>query len=207
MKTMIKTLAAAGVVAIAATGTWAANEDQEENKFEKAASYYAQCQGASVEDFEKIREEVKAFTDMEVMAATMNDPEKLFKLMDVVNDPHTVHVMVSCATEPVMWDTWMENGTSPDKWAAAAGAMMNPEGMVKWMMAPVNPNVWKSAANQLNPDKYAKWGNSLMQAEFYSPITSMLDTDWYAPRLTWLTTADSYAPMLSMVGLDSWLSE
>ena len=208
MTSNIKTLAAAGAFAVAATGAWAAGEeDTAGHKFEKAAEYYGQCEGAEVADFAQIQEDVKAFTDMEIMAATLNDPQKLFKLMDVVNDPHTIHVMVSCATEPVMWDTWMMNATSPEKWAGAAAAMMNPEGMVKWMMAPVNGEVWKSAANHLNPDKYVKWGNSLINPTFYSPVTSMLELEWYEPRIEWLASADSYAPMLNMFGMDGLLSE
>jgi hypothetical protein len=208
MNTVLKTLATAGAFAVAATGAWAAGEEETgDHKFEKAAEYYGQCEGADVADFEQIQEDVKAFTDMEVMAATLNDPEKLFKLMDVVNDPHTIHVMVSCATEPVMWDTWMENATSLDKWVDASAALMNPEGMVKWMVAPVNGEVWKSAANHLNPDKYVKWGNSLINPTFYSPVTNMLDLEWYEPRIEWIASAESYAPMLGMFGLDNWATE
>jgi hypothetical protein len=91
-----------------------ANEEKgnaAEHKFELARQYYGQCAATDSSEFDAIKPQLRAFTDMEVMAETMADPAKFMQLMAVVNDPRSIHVMTKCATEPVMWDTWMSGMT------------------------------------------------------------------------------------------------
>lgn len=203
MKSTIKRLAAAtAIVAIAGTSAFAEDAKKDsEYKFEKAANYYAQCQGATNSDFEKIKEKVKAFTDAEIMAETVNDPEKFFALMAIVNDPHTINVMANCATEPVMWDTWMRNGTDMNKMTSAMTRMMNPAGMMKWMMAPMNPKVWQSMMAHMNAEKYTKWTVAMANPAFYSPAASMMDPQWYESRIGWMSNPESFAPFYSMFSM------
>ncbi len=192
----IKRIAAAlTIVAASATGALAVDSD---HKFEKAAEYYGQCVNTEESDFLGIREQLRAFTDMEVMAETLNDPHKLFKLMEVLNDPRTMHVMANCATEPVMWDTWVKGIATPSKWVGAMAKMMNPEGMLKWAIAPVDSQIYASILTHAEPEKYVRWANATTNAAFYTPLTNMLDVDWYEPRIEWLITADSYAPFVTM---------
>ena len=47
------------------------------------------------------------------------------RLMTVVKNPCTIHVMTKCATEPVMWDTWMSGMTDFNKMSRAMGHFMN----------------------------------------------------------------------------------
>ncbi len=200
MRSAIKRiLTTAAVVAVTATGALAEDRTKAmEHKFEKAADYYAECQGASKGDFAKIKSQLKAFTDVEIMAETMNDPEKLAALSAVVNDPHTIHVMTSCATEPVMWDTWMRNGTDINKMAAAMTKMMNPVGMMKWMMAPMNPKIWQAMMAHMSPEKYTKWTVAMANPTFYQPVTNLADAKWYGPRINWMSDPKSFAPMFAM---------
>lgn len=200
MKRFVKRFTAAmAILTIAGTAAVAQQaSDPSDHKFEKAAEIYAKCNAATASDFEKIKDEIKAFTDAEIMAETVNDPEKFFALMDVVNDPHTIHVMASCATEPVMWDTWMRNGTDFNKMSSAMVKMMNPAGMMKWMMAPVNPEIWKSILAHMDPEKYTKWTLAMVNPEFYSPATAMLDPKWYDSRIKWMSNPDNFAPLVDM---------
>jgi len=69
---------------------------------------------------------------------------------------------------------------------------------MKWMVAPINPEIWKSSFAHLNPEKYTKWGTALINPTFYSPITSLADWEWYEPRIEWLVSLDSYMPMVEM---------
>ena len=96
----LKQFFAASVAALALMGApaFAAGDNAGEHKFEKALGYYTECKHASAAEFNEIKPYLKAFTDSEVMAETMNDPEKFFKLMEIVNDPRTVHVMMNCST-------------------------------------------------------------------------------------------------------------
>lgn len=172
-----------------------------EHKFIKAAGYYTECKGATEAKFEEIKPKLRAFTDAEIMAETVNDPEKFFALMDVVNDPHTIHVMSRCATEPVMWNTWMRGLTNPTKMTAAMVKSMNPAGMMKWMMAPANPKLWNVMMSQFSGEKIQKWSVAAVNPTFYNPITVMADPNWYAPRLEWMANPASYAPMFAMFGM------
>lgn len=200
MKTTLKTLLAAAGLTIAATTGVVAEDRQKamEHKFEKAATYYGECEATKSDDFAKIQPQMRAFTDMEVMAKTMNDPEKFFKLMSTLNDPRTIHVMTSCATEPVMWDTWMRGATDINKMGDAMIAMMHPEGMVKWMMAPVNAKVWQSMLEHMDPDKYVRWAQASVNPRFYDPVVNMFDLSWYEPRINWFLDTDSYEPVVSL---------
>jgi len=198
MKTLIKKLTiAAAMLGISTAASFATETNDGEHKFKKAEAYFEQCPTAEEGKFDEILEHVRAF-DMEIMAETLNDPEKLMALTVAVNDPHTMVVMAKCATEPVMWDTWMRNGTDFNKMINASMKLMNPEGMMKWMVAPVNPKIWGAALEHLNPETYVKWGNSMVSAEFYSPVTDMLSLDWYEPRLAWFAKYESYEPMVNM---------
>ncbi|HHN67041.1 MAG TPA: hypothetical protein ENK15_03260 [Thermopetrobacter sp.] len=197
IRRVIPALAAAALLA-AAPAVSAPQDADTGHKFEKAVGYYTECKNASREEFQQIKPYLKAFTDAELMAGTVNDPEKFFKLMEVVNDPRTLHVMMSCATEPVMWNTWMKGATDFGKMMSAATKLMNPAGLMKWMMAPMNPKIWQSMMKHLEGQRLQRWGTAATNPAFYKPLTNFFDVDWYAPRLAWFVDAASYSPLLNM---------
>ena len=170
-----------------------------EHKFELAKEYYAQCRGVDENDFEKIRTSLKAFTDAEVMADTMADPAKFMKLMNTVNDPRTMHVMMKCSTEPVMWDTWMRGASDPDKMARAMGRFMNPGMYIAWMTAPMNPQVMAEMTAMADPNRYlTTWPTALSNPTFYQPFMAWTDPAWQQTRLEWMMNPASYQPMMDM---------
>ena len=204
MKQTLKGLAAALAMALAATAGHAAEtKTSPEHKFEKAVGYYTQCKNASRKEFEDIKPYLRAFTDSEVMAETVNDPEKFFKLMEIINDPRTIHVMMNCSTEPVMWDTWMRGLTDGQKLMSAAVKMMRPDGMVKWMMSPMNPKIWLSMMQHMDPNRYTRWAVAMGNPDFYKPLTDFFDPQWYEPRLAWLGDPKSYAPLAEALSISS----
>ena len=213
MKTKLHALALSALLATATGLVLAATEeaatpvepqiaesaDTSEHKFELAKEYYAQCQGVDEDDFEKIRTSLKAFTDAEVMADTVADPTKFFKLMNVVNDPRTMHVMMKCATETVMWDTWMRGASNPEKMTRAMGRFMNPGVAMAWMMAPMNPQVMAEMTAMADPNRYlTTWPTALSNPTFYQPFMAWMDPAWQQPRLTWMMNPASYQPMMDM---------
>lgn len=187
-------LIGASLLATGATATLA-----QEDKMEKAAEYYAECANANKEEFADILPKLRAFTDMEVMAETINDPQKLAELSVAVNDPRAIHVMTSCSMEPVMWTTWLKNMTDYNKMAKAMGKAMDPKGTYKWMLAPVDPKIWKTMAKHLSIEKLEDWGTAAVNPTFYKPLTDLVDTRWYGPRIEWFTKSESYAPLLKLV--------
>jgi len=168
-----------------------------EHKFEKAAEYYGQCKNVNKGDFDKIVPQLKAFTDSEIMAATMADPVKFAKLVEVVSDPRALHVMMSCATEPVMWDTWMRGLNDPAKLTRAAMVFANPNVYMAWMNGSMNPAVYTPIMNMANPAYYTTWMTAMSNPAFFQPFMVMADPNWYAPRMQWAMNPASYAPMFN----------
>jgi hypothetical protein len=159
-----------------------------EHKFDLAKRYYGECHATSEDQFDAIRPHLKAFTDVEVMADTMADPARFSQLMRVVMDPRTVHVMSKCASEPVMWDTWMRGITDWQKMSRAMTRFMNPNMYMQWMMAPMQPAMWQPMTAMWDPNFYGRWMTAMMNPAFYQPAFAMMDPNWYAPRIQWLTT-------------------
>jgi hypothetical protein len=186
-----------------------ANEEQpntSEHKFELARQYYGQCTNTDSAEFDGIRPQLQAFTDMEVMAQTMADPARFMQLMTVVNDPRTIHVMTKCATEPVMWDTWMSGMTDFNKMSRAMGYFMNPNMVMSWMMAPMNPAMYQPMMQMANPEYYTRWMNALANPAFYQPVTSLADPAWYTPRMNWMMNPQSMQPMFNMMNMGNYFA-
>lgn len=87
-KIMQRFAATVAICAITATSVIAAEAaDATENQFEKAEAYWNRCVTASSADFAKIRAKIKEFIDVELMAETMNAPEKYTKWGTSVSNP------------------------------------------------------------------------------------------------------------------------
>ena len=186
--------------AIAETEEKTNSEQAMEHKFEKAKEYYAECSNVSGKEFEAIKPYLKAFTDVEVMADTMANPQRFAQLMMVVNDPRTMHVMMKCAMEPVMWETWMRGLSDPTKMMNAAARFMNPMMYFNWAMAPMNPQMYAPMMAMMNPQYYMNWMTAMSNPAFYNPMTAMMDPNWYTHRMTWMMNPESYTPMFGMMG-------
>lgn len=172
-----------------------------EHKFEKAQEYYAQCKNVSADDFQKIVPQLKAFTDSEVMAQTMADPVAFAKLAEVVSDPRTLHVMMSCATEPVMWDTWVRGMNDPAKMMRSAMVFANPNIYMNWMNASMNPAFYTPVMKMANPGYYTAWMTAMSNPAFFQPFLVMADPNWYTPRAQWAMNPGSYSPFFNWIGM------
>ena len=175
--------------------------DSTEHKFELAKQYYGQCSNVDSSQFDNIQPQLNAFTDMEIMADTMADPVKFMQLMAVVNDPQTIHTMTKCATEPVMWDTWMRGMTDFNKMGRVMGRFMNPNIYFSWMMASMNPQMYQPMMKMADPNYYNSWMTAMANPVFYQPVTSLADPNWYTPRMNWMMNPQSMQPMFNMMNM------
>ncbi len=173
--------------------------DGTQHRFDLAKQYYGQCQNADAEKFELIRPYLQAFTDMEVMADTIADPVKFMGLMAALNDPHTMHVMTKCASEPVMWDTWIKGMTDINKKSRVMTRFMNPNMYFNWMAASMNPATYQPFTKMSDPAYYNKWITALANPTFYQPMTQMADPNWYTPKIVWMTNPQSMQPFFNMM--------
>jgi len=205
---MLTTSVLALSLALAGSVSFAAEEpaDAATHKFELAKQYYGQCTNTDSAEFDGIRPQLNAFTDMEVMAQTMADPTRFMQLMTVVNDPRTIHVMTKCATEPVMWDTWMSGMTDFNKMSRAMGHFMSPNVVMSWMMAPMNPAMYQPMMQMANPEYYTRWMSALANPAFYQPLTALADPAWYTPRMNWMMNPQSMQPMFNMMSMSNYFA-
>ena len=194
----LKSLLAAALLIVPPVGLAQITEQDREHKFELAEKYYAECRHIQDGQFEEIRPYLKAFTDVEVLADTVADPIRFAKLMQIVSDPRTMHVMMKCSTEPVMWDTWVRGLTDFDKMARAGTRFMNPVMYMNWMMAPMNPQFYAPVMQMMNPGYYTLWMNAMMNPAFYQPMFAFMDPNWYTPRLQWMADPRSMEPLYTM---------
>ena len=169
-----------------------------EHKFEKALQYYLEFNpDKTAEDFEKLRPWLKPFTDVEIMMDMFSDPRKMVQWMNAISEPEAVYLMMKCSTEPVMWDTWMRGMTDYDKMMRTMVRFMDPGMYMRWMMAPMNPQVWAPMAQFMDPNYYMKWMTALGNPTFYQPFFAWTNPNWYTPRLSWMVDPQSYAPIFS----------
>lgn len=198
-------LLASGGSAIAQQETDATDRAQRmEHKFELAQDYFGECKHTEAAEFDEIRPYLKGFTDVEVLSRIMADPVKATRLMRIVSDPRTVHVMMKCSSEPVMWDTWMNGMTDLNKMFRASLVFMNPMTYVNWMMAPFRPEVYSSMFGMISPDNLTRWGNALINPSFYQPMYEPLTSlSWYTPRINWIIDPASYEPLLNVLSMDA----
>lgn len=103
-------LALAGSVSFAGE----AKTNASAHKFELAKQYYGQCTNTDSAEFDSIRPQLNAFTDMEVMAQTMADPAYYTRWMNALANP-TFYQPVTALADPA-WYTprmnWMMNPQS-----------------------------------------------------------------------------------------------
>ncbi len=131
---------------------------QMEHKFEKAEQYFLEFnEGATSEDFEKLRPWLKPFTDVEIMMDMFSDPRKMVQWMNAISEPEAVYLMMKCSTEPVMWDTWMAGLTDVPKMTNAMFRFMDPNMYFNWMTGMMDPQVYMSMLALMDPNKYIRW--------------------------------------------------
>ena len=105
--------------------------------------------------------------------------------------------MSKCATEPVMWDTWMRGLTDWQGMMTAMTKLANPVVFMNWMMAPMNPATYQPMMQMMNPAWYGRWMTAMMNPTFHQPIFFLADPNWYAPRFAWMMNPRSFQPLQS----------
>jgi len=168
------------------------------HRFTKAEEYFKKLNpDASEEEWLTLRGHLRAFTDPERLAQVMADPAKFAEFLAALSDPDAVHLMMRCAQEPVMWNTWLRVVTNPEKMMKAGFVFMNPFMYFNWMMAPVNPQVYARLTPLTDEQLWADWTNKGANPAFYEPLYSWLNPQWSAERMTWVMDPNTYGNMFA----------
>lgn len=136
-----------------------------------------------------------AFTDPEVMAATMADPVKFNEFMMAVNNPATSQALMNCSVDPKQWDTWVANFSSPVKLMKAMAQFMNPQVYMNWMTASMNPQTYQFMYAYMNPAFYTQWATASMNPQFYQPMYKPMDPKWQQESTAWMMNPNTYQNM------------
>ena len=133
----------------------------------------------SATDYSEQCSTLGAFSDPEVMANTMADPNKFMQLIAQMSNPQTAQALMECSTNPQEWNTWMANMSNPTKMMNAAALFMNPQVYMNWMTASMNPQFYQTAMNTyMNPALYMQWMTLAANPSFYQPMYKVMDPNW-----------------------------
>ena len=113
---------------------------------------------------------MKAYTDPNVMAATMADPTKFMEFMALMSNPQTSINMMNCGMESSQWNEIIANMTNPTNMMNAMSQFMNPQMYTNWMTASMNP-------------------------AFYSAPMKMADTKWQQETTAWMMNPANFQKM------------
>ena len=173
---------------------------------ELVTQYYGQCANTDDQQLNAIRAQLIAFLDMEIMAKHLADPAKFIRLMNLVNDPRTIHVMSTCATEPVVWEAWMRGATDFEKMGRTMAIFMNPGLYMNWMNASMQPASYQPMMKMVEPGYYNGWMTAMSNPSFYEPATTFTDPQWYTPRMNWMMNPRSYQSLFDVMGMGQFLA-
>ena len=141
---------------------------------------------------------VKAFTDPQVMAATMADPTKFIEFIALLSNPQTAQNMMECGMDSSQWNDLIANMTNPASMMAASAQFMNPQMYMNWMTAMMNPAFYTAAmAPYTNPALYTQWMNATMSPAFYQAPMAMFDPKWQQESTAWMMNPENYQKMFA----------
>ena len=139
---------------------------------------------------------MKAYTDPNVMAATMADPTKFMEFMALMSNPQTSINMMNCGMESSQWNEIIANMTNPTNMMNAMAQFMNPQMYTNWMTASMNPAFYQAAMNgYMNPALYMQWMTASMSPAFYSAPMKMADPKWQQETTAWMMNPANYQKM------------
>ncbi|MBT8112112.1 MAG: hypothetical protein KJO47_00395 [Gammaproteobacteria bacterium] len=139
---------------------------------------------------------MKAYTDPNVMAATMADPTKFMEFMALMSNPQTSINMMNCGMESSQWNEIIANMTNPTNMMNAMSQFMNPQMYTNWMTASMNPAFYQTAMNgYMNPALYMQWMTASMNPAFYSAPMKMADPKWQQETTAWMMNPANFQKM------------
>ncbi len=139
---------------------------------------------------------IKAYTDPNIMAATMADPAKFMEFMALMSNPQTSINMMNCGMESSQWNEIIANMTNPTNMMNAMYQFMNPQMYAKWMTASMNPAFYQNAMNgYMNPQLYTNWMTASMSPAFYQAPMKMADPKWQQETIAWMMNAENFQKM------------
>jgi hypothetical protein len=155
-------LLAAGAFAATTAGVIVAGDtlfgdDAEPQAYELAQADPRGCPVEGDAELARIQSGMPTFTRISLMVDALSSPVKALDLVDAVNTPRLPEAMITCDTAPRTMAGWMIGLARLDDVGPALRKTMHPKTVLRWMMAPANPEVWKRAAAQLNPGRYLGW--------------------------------------------------
>ncbi len=136
---------------------------------------------------------LKAYTDPQVMAATMADPAKFMEFLAIFNDPQVPFRAMNTCLDQEQFNEIMAYMSNPASWMSASAQFMNPQMYMNWTAAMMNPAFYTSAMNTyMNPQLYMNYMAAFMNPAYYAQFT---DPKFVEKSTSWMMDPTSFQKM------------
>ena len=141
--------------------------------------------------------------------ATVSEPEFLLAASKAMMDPNlylqsTASLMdpraysnFAKAMDPVVLAGWTQALMDPQFISAATTVMTDPNKLMRWVMAPMDPRALGLLMNSLNPNTYVKFAGAVTDPRVTSLATAPLNPNWYGAWLGNMANPQAYGPTMN----------
>jgi hypothetical protein len=137
---------------------------------------------------------------------TVSEPEFLIAATKAMMDPNlylqsTASLMdpraygnFAKAMDPVVMANWTQALMDPQFLSAVTTVVTDPNKLMRWAMAPMDPRALGLLLNTLNPNTYVKFAGAAVDPRMTSLATAPLNPNWYGAWLGNMANPQAYGP-------------
>jgi hypothetical protein len=138
--------------------------------------------------------------------ATVSEPEFLIEAGKAMMDPNLYLQSTSTlmdpraysnfakAVDPVVLANWSQALMDPQFISAAQTVLTDPNKLMRWLMAPMDPRALGILLNSLNPNTYLKFAGAAIDPRTLNMATAPLNPNWYGGWFGNMVNPQAYGP-------------
>lgn len=134
------------------------------------------------------------------MANGMMDPGGWLNMMNTAAHPDAVRNLVAFA-DPNVLLKWSAAGVDPNFYTALLGQLSDPGKLMRWGMVPMDPKLWNILGSTLNPNTYIRWPMAALDPRAWNLMGTVANPALYTGMAGAIVNPNGYGQ-----GANSWLS-
>ena len=126
----------------------------------------------------------------------MMDPNLYLQSTGSLMDPRAYSNFAK-AMDPVVLASWSQALMDPQFISAAQTVMTDPNKLMRWVMAPMDPRALGMLLNTLNPNTYLKFGAAALDPRTLNMAVAPLNPNWLGAWAGNMANPQAYGPTMS----------